>query len=67
MKADGKVENQKQVFHFPTATGPLSSKTKTGPRTGFALRPAAGAPRPAYELEGSCRRSGEIVVVNPKE
>ena len=45
-KADGKVENQKQVSHFPTAPNPLSLGTKkTGPRAGFALRPAAGASR----------------------
>jgi len=31
-KADGKVENQKQVFHFPTATNPFLSKQKTRPR-----------------------------------
>jgi hypothetical protein len=28
-KADGKVENQKQVSHFPTATNPLFSRRKT--------------------------------------
>ena len=44
-QADGKVENQKQVSHFPTATNPLSPERKTGPRAGFALRPAAGASR----------------------
>ena len=27
-QADGKVENQKQVSHFPTATNPLSPGTK---------------------------------------
>src|SRR5438046_7065054 len=38
-KADGNVQNQKQVFHVPTATDPLSlNAKKTGPRTGFALR-----------------------------
>src|SRR5216683_2438202 len=26
--ADGNVQNQKQVFHVPTATDPLSPKTK---------------------------------------
>ena len=46
--ADGNVENQKQVFHVPTATDPRSPRTKKhGRGTGFALRPAAGAPRPA--------------------
>ena len=45
-REDGKVENQKQVSHFPTAPNSLSLRTKkTGPRAGFALRPAAGAPR----------------------
>src|SRR6202030_1974176 len=38
-QADGKVENQKQVSHFPTATNTLSPGTKPGPRAGFALRP----------------------------
>ena len=41
-RADGKVENQKQVFHFPTATNPsLSKQENTAARAGFALRPAA--------------------------
>ena len=44
-QADGKVENQKQVSHFPTATNPLSPGSKPGPRAGFALRPAATASR----------------------
>jgi hypothetical protein len=45
-RADGKVENQQAVSHFPTAPNSLSwKKEKTGPRAGFALRPAAGAPR----------------------
>ena len=44
-QADGKVENQKQVSHFPTATNPLSPERKTRPRAGFALRPTAGASR----------------------
>ncbi len=48
MTADGNVQNQKQVFHVPTATDPRTPKTKKpGRGTGFALRPAAGAPRPA--------------------
>jgi len=38
-QADGKVENQKQVSHFPTATNPFLPEPKTGPRAGFALRP----------------------------
>jgi len=37
-EADGKVENQEQVFHFPTATNPLSRKAKN--TVGWAgLRP----------------------------
>ena len=44
-KADGKVENQKQVSHFPTATNPFLPEPKTRARAGFALRPAAGASR----------------------
>jgi hypothetical protein len=42
MKADVKVENQKQVSHFPTATVSLICEgRKPGPRAGFAL-PAGG-------------------------
>jgi hypothetical protein len=29
-QADGKVENQKQVSHFPTATNPFSPERKPG-------------------------------------
>ena len=44
MTADGNVQNQKQVFHFPTATDPRIShnRNKQSRGTGFALRPAAG-------------------------
>jgi len=35
-QADGKVENQKQVFHFPTATISLSQHKPPKPRAGFA-------------------------------
>ena len=46
--AAGNVQNQKQVFHVPTATDPRSPRTKKhGRGTGFALRPAAGTPCPA--------------------
>src|ERR1035437_6116152 len=39
---DGKVENQEQVFHFPTATNPLSRKAKhTVGRAGLRPRPEA--------------------------
>src|ERR1022692_2256828 len=36
-KADGKVENQRQVFHFPTATVSLSQEEKH--RRAGGLRP----------------------------
>jgi hypothetical protein len=42
-KADGKVQNQKQVSHFPTATVSLS-KTRNRLRAGFALRTRRSAP-----------------------
>jgi hypothetical protein len=44
-QADGKVENQKQVSHFPTATNPFLPEGNRGRGAGFALRPAAGASR----------------------
>lgn len=44
-QADGKVENQRQVSHFSTATNPFIPEPKTGPRAGFALRPVASASR----------------------
>src|SRR5260370_13457698 len=48
-KADGNVQNQKQVFHVPTATDSLSLKAKkTGPRNG--LRPPPGGGRSAPRL-----------------
>jgi hypothetical protein len=54
-RADAKVENHKQVSHFPTAPNYLISKNqKSGPRAGFALRPAAGAPR-RLTIKGNCR------------
>ncbi len=39
----GKVENQKQVSHFPTATNPFSPGTKT--RAAGGLRPPPGGGR----------------------
>src|SRR5712671_6725394 len=39
-QADGKVENQKQVSHFPTATNPFLPEGKSEPRGG--LRPPPG-------------------------
>jgi hypothetical protein len=42
MKADGKVENQKQVFHFPTATISLISKQKN--QSAGGLRPPRRRP-----------------------
>ena len=38
-KADGKVENQKQVSHFPTAPVSLSQEQKNSPRAGLRPRP----------------------------
>src|SRR5260370_405880 len=46
-RADGKVENQKQVFHFPTAPNSLSLRTKTraaGRASPSARRRALRAP-----------------------
>src|ERR1035437_6709412 len=41
-EAEGKVKNQEQVFHFPTATNPLSRKAKhTVGRAGLRPRPEA--------------------------
>lgn len=59
MRADGKVENQEQVFHFPTAAVLLSHKTKK------SRRAAGGAARRA--LGSNCRRPGEIIVANAKK
>jgi hypothetical protein len=45
-RADGKVENQKQVSHFRHRPECIwISRTKTGPRAGCAPRLAAGASR----------------------
>jgi hypothetical protein len=44
-KADGKVENQKQVFHFPTATIPLDETKNT--TAGGLSPPAQAAPSAA--------------------
>jgi hypothetical protein len=54
-KADGKVENQKQVSHFPTASNLHSRTEQPGRGRGFALRPAA-----------ALRAAGEqkVIVVN---
>jgi hypothetical protein len=51
-KADGKVENQKQVFHFPTATTIERREEKQhARRTG--LRPSAGQ----HKTKGAIRRT----------
>ena len=42
-KADGKVENQRQVSHFPTASIPLSLRTKQN-RSAGGLRAAPVVP-----------------------
>jgi hypothetical protein len=44
----GRMEKWKTKSRFPTFPPPrmyMEIKNKTGPRAGFALRPAAGAPR----------------------
>jgi hypothetical protein len=41
-QADGKVENQKQVSHFPTAPNPLSPGTKPGAAGGLRPPPDGG-------------------------
>jgi hypothetical protein len=54
------VENQKQVFHFPTATNPsLSKQENTAARAGFALRPAAA-------LRAASKRQ-EVIVVDTEK
>jgi len=56
-QADGKVENQKQVSHFPTATNPLSPGTQT---------PGRGRASPSARRRGASRRlkSQRVVVVD---
>ena len=44
-RADGKVENQKQVFHFPTAPNQYRSKKRTGARAGASPSAARRVPR----------------------
>jgi hypothetical protein len=45
-KADGKVENQKQVSHFPTAPNLYrAQEQKTRPAGGLRPPPDGGAPR----------------------
>src|ERR1041385_4838564 len=54
-RADGKVENQNQVSHFPTAPNSLSLRTKNtgrGRASPSARRPAL---RAAKGLKGNCR------------
>src|SRR2546428_6734008 len=43
-EGDGKVENQKQVSHFPTAPNPLSRNQKTKPCGGLRPPPEASPP-----------------------
>ena len=54
-RADGKVENQKQVFHFPTAPSFSLTKKKTKRRAGFAPRAAAALRARPKKSEGNCR------------
>ena len=57
-EADGKVENQEQVSHFPTAPFFLSQKErkegKPQTRAGFAPRPRRRF-APAEEVRSNCR------------
>ena len=46
MRADGKVENQKQVFHFPTASVPIPENQNTTRGRAIA-RARAAALRPS--------------------
>src|SRR6476646_9665062 len=46
-RADGKVENQKQVSHFPTASTP-SFKTKTQLQAGYRPPPAEWRSAPPH-------------------
>jgi hypothetical protein len=55
-RADGKVENQKQVSHFPTAPNSLSLRTKH--RAAGGLRPPPGGGRSAP------LKSQEVIVVD---
>ena len=50
-QADGKVENQKQVSHFPTATNPLSPGTQTRAAGGLRPPPGGGALRAALRVK----------------
>jgi len=66
-RADGKVENQDQVFNFSTAPNPLITSSKNIAAGGASpLRLAAGAPR-RLRVKSNCRQQGGIVVVNPKK
>src|SRR4051794_6242296 len=60
-RADGKVENQKQVSHFPTAPISLSPNQNTSARRAIALRLASGAPRRPHRRHLAARgRTPEI-------
>ena len=43
--ADGKVENQEQVSHFPTASIPFYSRLQTQQQDGLSPPAHGGAPR----------------------
>jgi hypothetical protein len=66
-RADGKVENQKQVFHFPTAPSFSFQRKKTKETRGLRPPRAAAPSRLPKKSEGNCRWSGEIIVVNLKK
>ena len=58
-KADGKVQNQEQVFHFPTATVSLISEEENqGRGRASPSAAAAGAPR---------RLSQQVIVVDTEK
>jgi hypothetical protein len=57
-KADGKVGNQKQVFHFPTAPNIYMSKKQTTKLQWAGFRPPPGGGRSAPP------KSQEVIVVD---
>jgi hypothetical protein len=57
-KADGKLENQQQVFHFPTATISLISEEEKHKR---------GRTSPSASAAGAPRRLSQKVIVVDRE
>src|ERR1700730_16298983 len=70
-QADGKVENQKQVSHFPTATNPFS-RNQNRATGGLRPPPCAASLRPAsandvyhsVTLSGEATRPGVLIVAD---